>query len=313
MRKILLFTATILLSGLLNAQVGKPRIMVFPARNWMIEKGYTNGPSDKPEMDYQRALDNNKELYGVINTINTLMAERGFPLESLAETMKSIAEQKALDNMDQNQNGEGIAESARDKILKTARPDITLEITWTINQVGPKRSVTFDMVGLNAATAKQVAGANGTGPQSFTPELPILLKEAVLAHLDNFNNLLQTHFQDMFDNGREISLNVKVWQDSPKKLNDEVNEDGDELKDAIIDWVKKNTVKGKYSLANSSPTMMSLKQVRIPLLAEDGSAYDADQFAAALRKYLKKNFQLPSESSAIGLGQGEIILGGKRN
>ena len=313
MRKLLLFSATILFSGIMNAQVGKPRIMVFPARNWMIEKGYTKGPTDKPEMDYQRALDNNKELYGVINTINTLMSERGFPLESLAETLKQLAEQNALDNMDQNQNGEEIAESPRDKILKTARPDITLEITWTINQVGPKRSVTFDMVGLNAASAKQVAGANGTGPQSFTPELPILLKEAVLAHLDNFNSQLQTHFQDMFDNGREISLNVKVWQDSPKKLNDEVNDDGDELKDAIIEWVKKNTVKGRYSLANSSPTMMSLKQVRIPLLAEDGSSYDADQFAAALRKYLKMNFQLPSESSAIGLGQGEIVLGGKRN
>lgn len=313
MKKLLLYSAVMLFSGIINAQVGKPRIMVFPARNWMIEKGFTKGPADKPEMDYQRALDNSKELYGVINTINTLMTERGFPLESLAETLKQLADQNALDNMDENQNGEGIAVSARDKILKTARPDITLEITWTINQVGPKRSVTFDMVGLNAATAKQAAGANGTGPQSFTPELPILLKEAVLAHLDNFNSQLQTHFQDMFDNGREISLNVKVWQDSPKKLNDEINDDGDELKDAIIDWVKKNTVKGKYSLAGSSPTSMSLKQVRIPLLAEDGSSYDADQFAAALRKYLKKNFQISCESSAIGLGQGEIVLGGKRN
>jgi hypothetical protein len=313
MKKLLFVVICIVNFLSLSAQVGKPRIMVFPARNWMIEKGYIKGSAASPEMDYQRALDNNKELYSVINTINTLMTERGFPLESLAETLKQLAENNALDNMDQNQNGEGIAESARDKILKTARPDITLEITWTINQVGPKRSVTFDMVGLNAATAKQVAGANGVGPQSFTPELPILLKEAVLAHLDNFNSQLQTHFQDMFDNGREISLNVKVWADSPKKLNDEVNDDGDELKDAIIDWIKKNTVKGRYSLATSSPNMMSLKQVRIPLLAEDGSSFDADQFAAALRKYLKKNFQLPSESSAIGLGQGEIVIGGKRN
>jgi hypothetical protein len=204
--------------------------MVFPAKNWMISKGYTKGPADKPEMDYQRALDVDKDLYSVINTINTMMKERGFPLESLAETMKSMADQNALDNMDQgadtDEDGEKaqIAESNRDKILKTARPDITLEITWTINQVGPKRSITFDMVGLDAATGKQVAGANGTGPQSFTPELAILLKEAVLAHMDNFNSQLQSHFQDMFDNGREISLNIKVWTTSPKKLNDEIND-----------------------------------------------------------------------------------------
>jgi hypothetical protein len=49
------------------------------------------------------------------------------------------------------------------------------------------------------------------------------------------------------------------------------------------------------------------------VLTEDGSSYDADQFAVALRKYLKKNFQLPCASSAIGLGKGEVIIGGKRN
>jgi hypothetical protein len=141
--------------------------------------------------------------------------------------------------------------------------------------------------------------------------LPVMLETAVLNHIDNFNAQLMSHFQDMQENGREISLNVKVWDNSPKKLNDEINADGDELKDDIKKWVKDNTQKGRYTLASSSPNMMNFTQVRIPLYGEDGAAFDADAFATKLRKYLRKSYQLPAASSAIGLGKAEVVIGGK--
>ena len=65
------------------------------------------------------------------------------------------------------------------------------------------------MQGLDAYSDKQIAGASGTGQPSFTAEMPVLLEEAVLAHVDNFNVQLQSHFDDMFANGREIVLELK--------------------------------------------------------------------------------------------------------
>ena len=305
----------LMISNLAFSQAKKPGIMVFPANVWMTGKGYVmtldNQGTKEEVMDYQKALNNDKELYSVINKIGALMKDRGFPLEDLASTLKTLKDNNALDNMATNTEGGGIAESPRDKLLKSARPDIVLEVTWQINTTGPKKSVTFDLKALDAGTNKQVASAGGTGAPSFSAELPVLLEEAVLSHLDNFNNQLMSHFQDMFDNGREISLNVKVWDTSPKKLNDEINADGDELKDDLKKWVKDHTVKGRFTLASSSPNMLSFTQVRIPMYGEDNSAYDGDAFATALRKYLKKTYQLPAASSCIGLGKAEVIIGGK--
>jgi hypothetical protein len=299
-----------------NAQAAKPRIMIFPANFWMKSKNYfttvNNQGKVEDVMDYQKAFNNDKELYSVMNKIGQLMADRGFALEDMASKLKDISEQNALNNMDQNSSGGGIAESPRDKLLKVAKPDIILELSWTVNIQGPKKYLTFDLKGIDAGTNKPIASAGGPGTPSFSADVPVLLQEAVLSQLDNFNAQLMNHFKDMFENGREISLDIKVWDNSPKKLNDEINDDGDQLKDDIKKWVKNNTVKGRFTLSNSSPSFMSFTQVRIPIYDEDNAAFDADGFATKLRKYLRKNYQLQSEASAIGLGKAEVAIGGKR-
>jgi hypothetical protein len=318
--KLKLVLLVLFLFGIsLNAKshAAKPRIMVFPANVWMTEKQYVlnfnNQGSSVQVMDYQKAMNSDKDLYSVINKIGALMKDRGFPLEDLGASLKQISEQGALNNMDQDATGAGISESPRDKLLKVAKPDIILEVNWTVNNSGLKKSVTFDLKGIDAATNKQIASASGTGENlSISAALPVMLETAVIANLDNFNVQLMSHFTDMFENGREITLDVKVWDSSPKKLNDEINQDGDELKDDLKKWVKNNTVKGRFTLSNSSPNFLKFTQVRIPMFDESGTAYDADAFAAKLRKYLRKTYQLQSESSAIGLGLAEVIIGGKR-
>lgn len=298
------------------AQAQKPIIMVFPANIWMKSKNYYNivPNQGRPEdvMDYQKALNNDKELYSVINKIGSLMTTRGFSLEDMASKLNDLKQQSALDNMDLSKDGSSKAESSRDKLLKIAKPDIIIEVSWTVNVQGPKKSISFELKGLDAGTNKQIASASGTGNPSFAAELSVLLEEAVLSHLDNFNIQLMDHFKDMFENGREISLDIKVWDSSPKKLNDEINQDGDQLKDDIKKWVKNNTVKGRYTLTNSSPSFMNFTQVRIPIYDEDKAAFDADAFASKLRKYLRKTYQLQGESGAIGLGKAEVVIGGQR-
>lgn len=318
--KLKLYFLSVLLIGFVvnvKSQAAKPRIMVFPANVWMTDKQYVlninNQGSLVQVMDYQKAMNNDKDLYSVINKIGAIMKDRGFPLEDLSASLKQLSDQGALNNMDQNSSGSGIAESPRDKLLKVAKPDIILEVNWTVNTSGLKKSVTFDLKAIDAATNKQVASAGGTGESlSISAALPVMLETAVIAYLDNFNVQLLSHFSDMFENGREISLDIKVWDSSPKKLNDEINQDGDQLKDDLKKWVKDNTVKGRFTLSNSSPNFLKFTQVRIPMYDESGSAYDADAFATKLRKYLRKTYQLQSESGAIGLGLAEVIIGGKR-
>ena len=316
-KKILAVTLLLMLLGAEGySQAAKPRIMVFPAEIWMKANNFyttvSNQGKEEYVWDYKKALVENKELYSVINKIGAMFAERSFPLEDLNQKLNDLKDQAALNQLDVSASGASLAESPRDKLLKAAKPDIILEVSWSINTTGPKRSVTFDLKGLDAGTNKQIAAANGTGNPSMSAELPILLQEAVLSHITAFQDQLQNSFNDMMENGREISLQIQVYDNSPKKLNTEINDDGDELKDDIKKWVKDNTVKGRFNLMNTSPNFMAFNAVRIPVMDKEGTAMDADAFAGNLRKYLRKTYQLKCESEGIGLGKALVNIGDKR-
>jgi hypothetical protein len=307
-RIILLFTLGILLSGAAFAQAKKPTIMVVPSDVWCNKNGFTttydNQGSKVIIPDYKIAMQSDENLILVIAKINTLMSERGFPLKNLESVLKNVEQQTAQDNMRTSKEGSSLAESPLDVLKKTAKADIIMQLTYTLNQTGPKRSVTFNLQGIDAYTGKQVAGAQGTGAPSFSSELPVLLEEAVLSQLDNFNAQLQSHFDDLLTNGREVTLRIQVW-DNGSGTDLESEYDGEELGEIIDDWVFKNTVNGRYSKSESSENYMFFEQVRIPLFDANNKPMDTKDFVQQLRKFLK------DPPYMNGLGAGLLYIGEK--
>ena len=196
-----------------------------------------------------------------------------------------------------------------DQLKAIAKADIILQLTLTLNKTGPKKSITFNLQGLDSYTDKQVASASGTGAPSFSAEIPVLLEEAVLSHMDNFSSSLQTHFDDMFENGREVIVRIQKWDDWDEDLETEYG--GEELGTIIEDWLADNTVKGRFSTTDMTENMALFEQVRIPLFNEKGRAIDARRFVKKLSKVLKKTHQIPNKLVMKGLGRATIILGGK--
>lgn len=300
------------------AQAKKPTIMVVPSDNWCIQNGYTQTFDNQGKTvvtpDYNAAVQQNSDLLLVISKINELMAERGFPLKDLESCMKTMESQSAEDAMLGSKSGASVAESPIDKLKKTAKADIWLQMTWTVNQVGPKKSITFNIQGKDAYTDKQIAGSSGTGSPSFTSELAILLEEAVLAHIDGFNDQLQTYFEDLIEHGREITVRIKVWDDFADGDGLETEYEGEELSAIIENWFTENTVEGRFNTTDATENMMYLEQVRIPFFFEkDGKqrAVDARFWVGSLRKFLKEKYQIESKLMVQGLGQAQLIIGGK--
>ena len=245
----------------------------------------------------------------VISKINELMTQRGFPLKNLESSLKSLETEAAETAMSSSRSGAELSESPIDKLKNIARADIWIQMTWTINTMGPRRSVTFVLQGLDAYTDKQVAGASGTGNQLIATELPIMLETAVLSHLDNFNGQLQQHFDDMFENGREITLRIRKWDSFDGDLMTEYG--GDELGFQIENWVSDNTVQGRFSTADASENRMIFEQVRIPLYDANNRAVDARTWVRGLQRYLKDRFMIDSRITMRGLGQATLTVGEK--
>jgi len=314
MKKIILVGFLVLCTSIAFSQAKKPTIMIVPSDVWCNTNGYMMEFDNQGKIvkvpDYKKALQENADLLLVISKINELMADRGFPLKNLESSLKTLESEAAEDAMLTSKGGGEVNESPIDKLKKVAKADIWMQMTWTVNTTGPKKSITFNLQGLDAYTDKQIAGASGTGEPSFTAELPVLLEEAVLAHLDNFNVQLQNHFDDMFTNGREIILRIKTWNTWEYDLESEDFGD-DELSSLIEKWVTDNTVQGRFNTTDATENMMLFEQVRIPLFDEAGKAIDARKWANGLRKYLKDTYQIESKLMMKGLGQAQLVLGEK--
>lgn len=318
MRKLLLFFTVILFSFSTFGQAKKPIIMVVPSDNWCIKNGYTQMYDEmgtlKTLPDYKMALQNETDLLMTISKINTMMADRGFPLVNLETALKNIEQEGAEIAMLGSKSGGSVAESPIDVLQRTANADIIMQLTYVVNQNGPQRSVTFMLQGLDAYTGKQIAGAQGTGTPSFATETPVLLEEAVLAHIDDFNSRLQDHFNDLFTNGREIVFQTRIWDTSMIDFEEEFDYNGEtlELGEIIEDWVFDNTVQGRYNTSNYTENVIRFDQVRIPLYDERGRANDTRRWIRDLRTMLGKTpFNQECKIYTRGLGEVWLIVGEK--
>lgn len=318
MKKYVLIFTLLFATVLGFSQAKKPTIMVIPSDNWCIKNGYVQSQdvmgTIKTFPDYKAAVQNDTELLMVLSKINTLMADRGFPLKNLESVLKTLETESAEVSMLTSKAGSDLAESPTDVLKRTANADIIIQITYVVNQIGPKKSITFMLQGLDAYTDKQIAGAQGTGQPSFSTELVVLLEEAVISYIDDFNSRLQNHFNDLFANGREVALQVRVFNGAAFDLEQEFNFKGETLEcgEIIEDWVSDNTVQKRYNLSDYSESRMIFEQVRIPLFDDRDRAMDTRRWVRDLRSMLTAApFNTPVKIYTRGLGEVWLILGEK--
>lgn len=296
-------------------QAKKPTLMVVPSDAWCKEHGYEqtfdNQGMAEQIPDYKAAVSSDKQLNAVISKINLLMADRGFPLKDLQQSVKSISSLSAEDRLITSKgSGAAILESPLDRLRRTAKADIILEIDWTVNTVGPKSSVTYNLRALDAYSNKQVAGAEGTGQSSFSAELPVLLEEAVQDHMDSFVERLQAHFDDLLANGREVVLDMRVFDSSAVDFTTEY--DGYELNEVIDNWLADNCVNHRFNKSDATESMILYEQVRIPLYKANGMAQDTYGFARELARYLgAAPYNIPVKTVNRGLGRCLLVFGEK--
>lgn len=302
----------LLLPCICYAQAKKPVLMVVPSDTWCIEHGFSksfdNIGETKVVSDYVAALQNSGDLKVAITTLSQLMGERGFPLEDMEQKLKSLDKGSAEDMLITSRDGSATAETAYDKLKKTAKCDIILDLYWKLNHTGPRRSLTLNLRALDAYTNKQVAGISATGEPSMVSELPLLLQASIMGSFDKFSSDMMRHFEDMQQKGREVALDIRTFAD---KINLEDEVGGVEINEIIEDWVAQNTVRGVFSLSNSTETMMEFTQVRIPLYKPGTEvAMDTRAWARELEKFLKTK-GIAAKLTMEGLGKARLTLGAK--
>jgi hypothetical protein len=299
----------------LLGQTKKPTLMILPSDNWCEQRyfmtEFDNQGTKQKVPNYKQAFQEDTEIGQVISKIGSLMIDRGFPLKDVEQELNAIEARNAEDNMTiSTTSASAISESPLDKLKNKAKADIIIQIWWKVNKTEQGKSISFILEAFDAYTSKRIASSTGNGTPNNTDIVPVLLQNAILLNIDPFAAQLQSHFDDMFNNGREILLTVKKWNSWDKNMETEI--DGKEITDYVNEWLQKNTVKGRFNMSDATENIIRCDQVRIPLYDANNNAIDARQFAKGLQKYFKAApFNFEVKLMTRGLGEAILVLGEK--
>lgn len=297
------------------SQAKTPKLMVIPMDIWCQERGFWDIYEDQGVMrgvaNYERAVQDSRELILVISKINSIVKERGYSqLADLAQSIRNNQRRSARNNLTMSKVGNMLATSALDELNRQVKADIYVEVDWRVNTMGPKNSVTYNLRALDAYTSEPIAGVQGTGAPSFIAELSSLLEEAVISSMDDFLSQLQNHFDDCIENGRKVTIEIGVF-DNASGLDLETEYNGMELREIIEDWMAKYTVHNQFITSESTENILYFEGVRIPLYKENGLPQDANGFVNELRKYLRTTYNIDSKNNSSSLGYAQLIIGEK--
>ena len=319
MKKIIFVIIVALFSVNVFGQVKmkKPSVMIVPSKAWCQQMGYTQEFNNQGYVevhpDFRKAFLNDVTLKQVLVSMSGVMKGRKFTMKMLEAQLDKVDKKMADQNMrSSTKTGGGVMLSPTDMLKMTAKADIIMEITYTVNKHGPKKSIQFTLAGLDAGTGTLAADATGNS-EPAAGSVPELMTEAVSAYMDGFCSKLMDHFLDIYENGREINLNIQVWDDWGEDLETEDYGD-DELMTVIEDWVSDNTVNSSYNLSDATESMMVFEMTRIPTIYTDKNGkdkpMDAAKFGKLLRNYLGE-LGLESKGERSSMSEMTIWIGHK--
>ena len=315
MKNSFLYLILLCVSQVVFGQAKKPTLMILPSDNWCEQRffmtEFDNQGTKQKVPNYKQIFQEDTEIGQVISKIGALMIDRGFPLKDAEQELKAIENRTAEDNMTSSStSGSSISESPLDKLKNKVKSDIIIQIWWKVSKTENGKIVSFTLEAFDAYTNKRIAASTGNSAPNNNDILPVILQNSILANIDPFVAQLQSHFDDMMLNGREIRLTVKKWNNWDNNLESEI--DGKEVADYIQEWMQINTKNKRFNLSDQTENRMNFEQVRIPIFDTNNNPIDARQFTKGLQKYLKgAPFNFEVKLMTRGLGEAIIVLGEK--
>lgn len=303
---LILFLSSLSLWG---QKAKKPTIMILPSDNWCASRYFTKTYDNQGEVvsysDYQRAFLEDSELNPVISKIGELLTEQGYSLKDAEQATKSLNTSIAENQVTYSStNNAALAISPLDILKQRVMSDILIQINWNVT----KEAITFTMEAFDTYTNKRISTATGTSERN-KDVIPIQIENTIKKHIKKFDEQMDKFYQDLQANGREIALNIQVWDNSITNL-ETVFQD-DELLWHIQEWLSQNTVKGQYNLSDATENFAHFEQVRIPLIQKN-RALDARGFVRGLQKHLQEPpYNITSKIIMQGLGKATLVIGEK--
>lgn len=299
-----------------------PTIMLLPADQTLqnfnsLESKNINGRNYQIR-NYQKYLNADDRFRRIASTVQGSFNADNYPLQDFEQTLKQ------LDNRSASDMTEDLAQDAKTLLLQTANPDIILELNYyqlgenankkaSFTRTSKKNKtdekvVSYTLSAIDAYTNKVIATISESNLKGGTSTTE-MIQQSLQQQLPQLKQDIIKYFSDLQTRGREVTLRVTVAKGSNQNLSDESIE-GDTYADYIIDYVKRHTVKGAYKMQTNTPNELYLVNVRIPMVAEDGTQYGVYDWTRDLTRTMRKDLGVTVSNKSQGLGEIALTIDG---
>lgn len=296
----------------LSSQAGAPpTVMILPDKTWCNENGYVDRTERNGKVRITEKYDEaflNSDLTNLKTQLNALMKDNGLPTKDYGASSEIDDEEEMEEEAysEDSQSGGEMATTDYEMLLSKLRPDILIKVGWNVNKVGFNYTCSYRLEALDSYSGKSIAAVTAETPTLKTT-IPVAaaIKNAATQYMSEFVSRLQEHFDDLQENGREITVACRIGNNG-SGINFNSEFDGKELSTIISDWMNDNTVNHVYSTRSSSRNRINFEQVRIPFRDANGRTMQAKEFVDQLKRHLRSTCNLKSENTTKGLGAGRL-------
>ena len=285
----------------------KPKLMIIPSdRMLKDEKCLTiNTFNGKKTIirDISGFIVKSEKSNSIISAIQKYFIQIGYPLNDLEQSLKAINDRQILDEAD------NIVKDAKTLLLNTVSPYMILELDYQENVITGRTSrksyINIALSAIDVYSDKVIAVAN---KNNLDMSLDEYLEKGITKDLETLEPQLRNYFTDIVTNGREISFRVTLSNDCPISLSDMYNNEGDTYSDWIRRWVITNAKNGSANMVSNTKKEIAFTNVRISNVMDDGTQFNAYEFAGKFRKEFFKTFSLQLSNNSQGLGNALVII-----
>jgi hypothetical protein len=290
----------------------KPSVMAIPADIYMNKSGFINEVKQidgnlRKVPNYSNMFLNDRYIRIIMTAINSAFQDNSYPIKDFEATLKRLENRE----IEMSLSDRPSQVSMRDMILTTAKADIILDIDYFVERTLAGESIVFTINAIDAYTSEPVASVPLSGVPGAGVQMSVLLKEAVVQSMPEFEGKLMKHFEDIRDNGRKGVVEFTLSESCDFDFEEWFDYNGDEEELAFIlrDVLKRNTVNSQFRVQLSTRTQMIFEDVRIPLMDDENFPQDFETWANnKILRAVRRDPGITMKRESLGLGHVRLIV-----
>lgn len=214
-----------------------------------------------------------------ISVVDKAFRKKNFNTKDFITVLESIESTNAFLGDSQS--------SEEDILLKNSGADILVRVDFNLQKgTDGCNKAKIILSARYTITGENLSPQNGESNCIYTNDISKLTEKAVESIQEDFLAELQNSFSKIIEEGMIAKVDFVLEPNSQVNFDMEVGNDGYLLSEVISDWLKKNAYKGVAISSGSTSTVISYKEIKIPLRVNNEN-YTIENFGREIRLFLK--------------------------